>query len=164
MIVRLNEAQTVRYILISPLGGKSTWVHLALHDYAEKINQWRKWEMMLIKPSKLEDRVEKKSEESERIIRAIPRDSLLIVFDERGQHMSSLQWAEELQRLENRGSKALVFVIGGAYGITNELRQKADVVVSMSSWVLNHQVALIVAVEQIYRALSIRHGHPYHHL
>jgi 23S rRNA (pseudouridine1915-N3)-methyltransferase len=153
----------VKYVLISPLSGKSSWVQAALAEYGEKIRQWRKWDFVLVTPARSEELTIKRAEESERISKVIPASSVLILFDERGKTMSSEQWAGEIQRLENRGAKALAFVIGGAYGVSEELRKKADLVVSMSPWVLNHQVALVVAAEQIYRALTLIHGHPYHH-
>gem|GEM_PF-5953360 len=67
----------MKYVLISPLSGKSSWVQAALAEYGEKIRQWRKWDFVLVTPARSEELTIKRAEESERISKVIPASSVL---------------------------------------------------------------------------------------
>ncbi len=83
-----------------------------------------------------------------------------VLFDERGQPLSSRQWAAYLQQMP--GNAVQDFVIGGADGVSDALRQKAGACWSLSPLTLPHQMARLLVVEQFYRAWSMLQGHPYH--
>jgi len=85
-----------------------------------------------------------------------------IVLDERGDQLTSLEFARKLSELEQRGIKSAALIIGGSDGHTDELRKSADWLISLSKFTLQHELALVVALEQIYRAYSIKAGTPYH--
>ena len=85
-----------------------------------------------------------------------------IVMDERGQQFTSPSFAKFIEKQELAAHGTLAILIGGADGHTAELRQKADFLWSLSQGTLPHELALVVALEQIYRALTISSGHPYH--
>jgi 23S rRNA (pseudouridine1915-N3)-methyltransferase len=85
-------------------------------------------------------------------------------LDERGQSLASNAFAERLVRRRDAGGKALAFLIGGADGLAAEAREAADEVISFGAMTLPHQLVRILLLEQIYRALTIRLGHPYHRL
>ncbi len=88
----------------------------------------------------------------------------LVVLDERGKDLSSPELAQFLlQKMEQGQTKSLSFVIGGPYGISDELRQQADFVWRLSKGVLPSDLAWVVVWEQLYRAASIIRGTPYHH-
>ncbi|HEX8311917.1 MAG TPA: 23S rRNA (pseudouridine(1915)-N(3))-methyltransferase RlmH [Chthoniobacteraceae bacterium] len=88
--------------------------------------------------------------------------SFRIVLDERGEHPTSRELARKLDQWEQRSVKEAALIIGGADGHTRELRDSADWLWSLSHLTLQHELALVVALEQIYRAYSIKAGLPYH--
>ncbi|CAN6476477.1 unnamed protein product [Victoria cruziana] len=98
-----------------------------------------------------------------KIMQHIRSDDWVVVLDERGLDIESEQMAEIVGEAGSTGSSALVFCIGGPYGHGEKLRKRADVTIRLSSMVLNHQIALIVLMEQIYRAWTILKGQKYHH-
>ncbi len=101
---------------------------------------------------------QRKQEEEKQILKSISPD--FILFDERGKRMTSRQWADHLQRLH--GAAALDFVIGGAAGVSDIVRQKARACWSLSDLTLPHKLARVLVIEQLYRAFTIIQGHPYH--
>lgn len=89
-------------------------------------------------------------------------DAVLVAFDERGRAVSSEDFARFVGETRDGGCKALWFVIGGPDGLDAETRARATAVFSFGAMTLPHQLVRIVAVEQIYRAMTILSGHPYH--
>ncbi len=83
----------------------------------------------------------------------------VVLFDERGRDVSSVEWAQYSKRY---GDKGIDWLIGGADGVAAEVHERADDCWRLSSLTLPHQLARVLAVEQIYRALTILKGHPYH--
>ena len=87
----------------------------------------------------------------------------LIVLDERGKMLSSPDWAQAFQGLMNRSVKTAVLLIGGAHGVSDGVRGRAQAVWSLSALVFPHQLVRLIVAEQVYRAYSILAGSPYHH-
>ena len=87
----------------------------------------------------------------------------VILLDERGEILSSVDFSKKLERIF-LGSKSLVLIIGGPYGVTPELRAKANLVLSFSKMVFPHELMRVMLFEQIYRAQEISRGGKYHHL
>lgn len=85
-----------------------------------------------------------------------------LVLDERGGQFTSRQFAQKLSEWEQKSVKSVALIIGGADGHSEELRQSADWLMSLGKFTLQHELALVVALEQIYRAYSIKAGTPYH--
>jgi len=100
--------------------------------------------------------------EKERILNYVHDDDLLVILDEGGQEMSSQEWASWLQGLEQTGRSRVSFVIGAANGLHKELKQQADFKISLSRMTFLHQMAVLVLMEQLYRAVKIQRGEPYH--
>ena len=97
--------------------------------------------------------------EQKSIIEMIPTDAFVILWDETGKNMTSALFAQTLQKLS--GEK-IVFIIGGAYGVTPVVRSRADVVLSFGGWTWPHMLVRVLLIEQIYRAQQIHQNHPYH--
>ena len=91
-----------------------------------------------------------------------PRHTL-VVLDERGQSVSSPGLAANIERWGNSGTDRLQIVVGGAYGLTEEMRQKAQWVWSLSPLTFPHPLVRLILLEQLYRAFTILHHQPYHH-
>jgi 23S rRNA (pseudouridine1915-N3)-methyltransferase len=99
--------------------------------------------------------------EAERVRAARPPNSVLIVLDERGQSYSTRRLADAVQAWRQEGRDP-AFVIGGADGLDEQLKQSAQLMLSLSAMTLPHQLVRVLLVEQIYRAVSILSNHPYH--
>jgi 23S rRNA (pseudouridine1915-N3)-methyltransferase len=99
--------------------------------------------------------------ESRRLLDAIPAGSLLILLDVQGREWSSPELADELQRWENDSVKEVAIVIGGQDGITSEVSARAQKRWLLSRLTLTHEMARVLAVEQLYRAYTINRGLPY---
>lgn len=101
--------------------------------------------------------------EGQRILKALaPRDSV-ILLDEKGQMMTSMNMAKWLSHKMGSSGGRLCLVVGGAYGVSASVRERADETVALSLMTLPHDLCLVVLAEQVYRALSILNGSPYHH-
>ena len=101
--------------------------------------------------------------ESERIMAALKPGEKVVVLDERGKTLTSPQFAAQLGSWRYQGVRDVVFVIGGAYGMTEEVRERADLVLSLSAMTFPHQLVRVLFAEQLYRAMAILQGSPYHH-
>lgn len=104
-----------------------------------------------------------KVREGELILKNIQQTDDLILLDERGREYSSMEMAALLQDKMTRGGKDLVFVIGGAYGFSDEVYRRANSRISLSRMTFSHQMIRVIFTEQIYRAFTIMRGEPYHH-
>ncbi|WP_218221927.1 23S rRNA (pseudouridine(1915)-N(3))-methyltransferase RlmH [Nesterenkonia sp. Act20] len=103
-----------------------------------------------------------RQEESERILAALKPKDHVILLDERGKNISSPGFAAHLQGSFDAGAHVVV-IIGGAYGVTDQLQQRADLVWSLSKLVFPHQLVRMLLAEQVYRAQEISAGRSYHH-
>ena len=92
----------------------------------------------------------------------VARKGNLVALDERGKDMTSVEFAAELQKLQDRG-EPVTFILGGSYGLTDNVRAAAKKVVRLSSMVLPHELCRVVFLEQLYRATEINKGSAYHH-
>lgn len=96
------------------------------------------------------------------LISAIPRGSYTVVLDERGRSMDSLKFAKWLERMTIEQPHGVTFVLGGDVGLDDSVRDRADLVLSLSAMTLPHQLARVVLLEQIYRACTLIRNIPYH--
>lgn len=101
--------------------------------------------------------------EGERILAALRPGEQVVVLDERGLQLTSPQFAAKLGTWRDQGVRRMAFVIGGAYGMPDEVRAKAGLVLALSAMVFPHQLVRVVFAEQLYRAFTILQGGPYHH-
>ena len=104
-----------------------------------------------------------KQKEGELILKQISPQDAVILLDEHGLQMRSVEFASWLEKQLSGGSKGLVFVIGGAYGFSKEVYERANGKLSLSKMTFSHQMVRAVFAEQLYRACTILKGEPYHH-
>jgi len=97
------------------------------------------------------------------ILKHISAGDLVILLDENGKQFDSVGYSKFLQKKFNSGGKGIVFVIGGAYGFSDEIYNKANDKISLSKMTFSHQMVRLFFLEQIYRAFTILKGEPYHH-
>ena len=130
------------------------WARDGIADYFSRFHHYAKMEVEYLKEGPrelLEERLLKASE-----------GSLRIVLDERGQRLSTAGWRFAIDKWELAGTKRISLLIGGADGHSPALRAQADEVWSLSALTMQHELALVVLLEQLYRVYTIKRGEPYH--
>ena len=104
-----------------------------------------------------------KKGESESILPLLKADDILIVLDEKGKQLTSGQLAELIQTNANKSTKKMIFLVGGAFGVNENVIRRADYVWSLSQLVFPHQLVRLILAEQVYRACTILRNEKYHH-
>jgi 23S rRNA (pseudouridine1915-N3)-methyltransferase len=102
------------------------------------------------------------AEEGVKILGKLKAGEIVVALDEKGKGLTSPQFASFFEEHMNSGRSDFAFVIGGAFGLSKEVRDRADMVLSLSDMTFPYQLCRLILVEQIYRAMSIVHGLPYH--
>lgn len=149
--------------VICPWRLKASFVREGVAFYAGRVERYVPFSLEERRPAppkgrRLEDL---KEAEAKILLQALPPRGVVVALDERGKSYRSEDWARWLGRvLEER--EALVFLIGGAYGLADKVLRRADRRLSLSSFTLGHELALLVLLEQLYRAFTILSGEPYH--
>ena len=138
----------------------------AINDYIQRTKRSITFDMEVIpelKNTKSLSMEVQKEKEGELILKALQPGDVVVLLDEHGKEMRSLEFAEYMKRKMNTVNKRLVFVIGGPYGFSEKVYQAAHEKISMSKMTFSHQMIRLIFVEQIYRAMTILNGGPYHH-
>lgn len=104
-----------------------------------------------------------KKKEGELILKSIQNDDEVVLLDDKGSEFTSKQFASYIEKKSASGLKRLVFVVGGPYGFSEEVYPRANDKVSLSRMTFSHQMVRLVFTEQLYRAMTIIKGEPYHH-
>lgn len=130
------------------------WAKDGVADYTARISKATNLKLTVLK--------ENGQQRNGMAMLAASEKSLRIVLDERGMQLRSMDFAQWIKVKELGGTKQVSLLIGGADGHSNEVREAADECWSLSSFTLQHELALVVLLEQIYRAYSILRGTPYH--
>jgi 23S rRNA (pseudouridine1915-N3)-methyltransferase len=105
---------------------------------------------------------EVKKKEGELILAKIPNNSKIILLDEAGETFTSRQFAKKIENFQNQSTQNLIFIIGGANGVSEEIKQKANLMLSFGKMTLPHMMIRSVIAEQLYRSFLIINNHPYH--
>ena len=147
------------------IGTKSPqWLENLVQEYNKKISYWisTNWKSISSPALGRDAQDKKKSEESESILIELKPDDYVILCDEKGSSFGSMDFAKKIEKILNGGKKRLVIIIGGPFGVGQEVKKRADLQLSLSTFTINHQLALAVICEQIYRAMTILKGTAYH--
>jgi 23S rRNA (pseudouridine1915-N3)-methyltransferase len=107
--------------------------------------------------------VELKKNEGRQLLSHIANTDTVVLLDENGQEFTSVEFSQILQEFRNRSIRTIVFVIGGAYGFSDEVYERANLKLSLSRMTFSHQMVRMIFLEQLYRALTILQGEKYHH-
>lgn len=135
------------------------WLEEPLETYSKRLHARFRPEWIIIPNSAQTDPIIAKNAESAQILSKVGRD-FVILLDETGKNLSSPELATIL---EQQSSEVVWLVIGGAYGVSDELKQRANLIWSLSRLVFPHQIVRLILAEQLYRAQCIIGHHPYHH-
>ena len=120
------------------------------------------FDVIEIKESRADNVGRRMLEESIAIANLIPERAVTVLLDERGESVSSASFAGHLQGWRSQDRPAAVFIIGGADGLAPSLRERADLAVAFGTATWPHQLVRIMLLEQLYRAVTMLSGHPYH--
>ncbi|MBT8044498.1 MAG: 23S rRNA (pseudouridine(1915)-N(3))-methyltransferase RlmH [Verrucomicrobiae bacterium] len=123
-------------------------------EYLKRLKRYGSYELKHIKDGS--------SEDVSRRLHQASADTLRIVMDERGENLTTAQLTQRIQDWEMRGVKRASYLIGASDGHTQQLRDNADMVWALSPLTLQHELALVVLLEQLYRVATIQRGEPYH--
>ncbi|WP_314204915.1 23S rRNA (pseudouridine(1915)-N(3))-methyltransferase RlmH [Capnocytophaga bilenii] len=137
-----------------------------ISTYEKRLVRYINFELQLlpdIKNSKSLTEELQKVKEGELILSNVESSHYLILLDERGKEYTSVAFADELQKKMNTSIKQLTFVIGGPYGFSQEVYNRANGKLSLSKLTFSHQMIRLFFIEQLYRAFTILRNEPYHH-
>lgn len=137
----------------------------ACDEYLKRMRPFARVECVEVKEEPFLKQSEKKrvlDQESKRIAEHIPRDSFVIALDREGVQYPSERFAKAIRQIGEVG-ELIVFVIGGPLGLSSDVCEKAHLRLSLSQLTLPHQLARVVLMEQLYRAMTILHGKQYHY-
>ena len=137
-----------------------------MEDYTKRLGFYIKFSIDMIpdiKHVKNLSEEQQKQKEGELILNKLNATDVLILLDENGKQQDSVAFSEYLQKHMNSGIKQLVFVIGGPYGFSQEVYNKANGKLSLSKMTFSHQMIRLFFIEQLYRGFTILKNEPYHH-
>ncbi len=137
-----------------------------ISSYEKRLSYYINFELQLlpdVKNSKSLSEEQQKVKEGELILSNVENSHTLILLDERGKEFTSIGFADELQKKMNTSIKQLTFVIGGPYGFSQAMYERANSKLSLSKLTFSHQMIRLFFLEQLYRAFTILRNEPYHH-
>lgn len=141
-------------------------IQVLIDEYSKRLGFYVKFSLEILpdlKNTKNLDEKTQKEKEGELILKKVQTSDELILLDENGKQFSSMDFSVYLQKKMNAGLKNLIFVIGGPYGFSDAVYQRANGKISLSKMTFSHQMVRVFFIEQIYRAFTILRNEPYHH-
>ena len=160
----LNEIMKIILIVV----GKTVeeWLRKGIESYTERLVHFCQFETVTrpdLKNNRNMDIQTQKVREGESILKLLQPSDDVYLLDDKGLQMTSPEMAAWLEKRMSQSSKRLVFIIGGPYGFSQEVYQRANDKVSLSRMTFSHQMVRLIFVEQLYRSMTIIKGEPYHH-
>jgi 23S rRNA (pseudouridine1915-N3)-methyltransferase len=148
--------------------GKTNEKHIAegVEIYSSRIKKYTGFEIITIPDLKNTRNMpghEQKTKEGNKILQSVSKEDYIVLLDERGKELTTAEFAEWLEKKNSGSIKRLVFIIGGAWGFSEEVYTRADIMLSLSKMTFPHQLVRLLFSEQLYRAFTIIKGEPYHH-
>ena len=150
-------------ILVGKTNGKL--FNEGIDDYAKRIGHYTPFAVKVLpelKSTKSLSESQQKDKEGKMILKSISPSDFVVLLDEHGTEYRSMEFAKWIEKRRN-GGRDLVFVIGGPYGFSPDVYNRADTLISLSRMTFSHQMVRLIFVEQLYRACTIIKGEPYHH-
>lgn len=138
----------------------------AINDYIERTKRYISFDMEIIpelKNTKSLTEEQQKEKEGELICKFLQSGDVVVLLDENGKEFRSVEFASWMEKKMANVNKRLIFIIGGPYGFSPKVYQTAHEKISMSKMTFSHQMIRLIFTEQLYRAMNILHGGPYHH-
>lgn len=146
----------MRFTFISVGKKNDSDIEVAVADYTKRISRYFPVEWKLIPTSE-------KVKECESILKTIDNGDFVVVLDDKGKEMTTEELADFIEKRMSASDKRIVFIIGGAYGFTEDIYKRANLKWSLSKLTFPHQLVRLILSESIYRAISVIKKEPYHH-
>ena len=141
-------------------------LQLLIDDYTKRLGHYIKFSLEIIpdlKKVKNLNEAQQKQKEGELLLNKVSNTDVLVLLDENGKQLDSVDFSSYLQKHMNSGIKQLIFVIGGSYGFSEDVYKKAQGKLSLSKMTFSHQMVRLFFIEQLYRGFTILKNEPYHH-
>lgn len=135
-------------------------------DYRDRLKHYIPFEVQVIPELKSTKNLsfdQQKEKEGELLLKAFQPGDAVVLLDENGKEMKSTEFASWIQKRQMNVARRLIFVIGGPYGFSSSVYRVANDKLSLSRMTFSHQMVRLIFIEQLYRAMTILHGEPYHH-
>jgi 23S rRNA (pseudouridine1915-N3)-methyltransferase len=142
-----------------------SFIEQGFKHYIERLRHYIRMSVILIpaiKDASNQSPAQIKEREASLLLKNVPSGSTVVLLDEKGRELRSVDFAAQLQKWMNTGTKDLCFVTGGAFGLSDELKKHAAYQLSLSKMTFTHQLVRLIFTEQLYRAFTILHNEPYH--
>lgn len=154
----------MKLVLLTMATTSERWSESASELYFKKIKAFYNFELQQVAPPRAarSDSQLRRESDSKKILEKLSQEDFVVLLDERGKALGSRDFAKKIELAINSGKKRVVFVIGGPYGASDDLRSRANWVASLGSLTFNHLIAEVVFLEQLYRSLTIIKNIPYH--
>lgn len=143
------------------------YVRAGIEEYEKRMGKYLPYEMKVlpdVKNNKSMSELLQKEKEGEMILEQLQSADCVVLLDEKGKTFDSVGFSDFLAQKMLSGLKRLVFVIGGPYGFSEKVYQRKNEMLSLSRMTFSHQMVRMIFVEQLYRAMTIMRGEPYHHV
>jgi len=137
-----------------------------IEEYSKRLSFYVSFNIEIIPDIKNAKNLSKKQQkiaEGNELLKRIEKSDTIIILDEKGKTFSSVEFSVFLQKKMNSGLKNLIFIIGGPYGFSEEIYQRANAKISLSTMTFSHQMIRLFFIEQLYRGFTILRNEPYHH-
>ena len=151
--------------LISVGKEKNRFIKEGIFEYISRIKNYSKFEYIEVK----EDKIDKhsnveliKSSEEKRVLKKLLQNDIVVVLDSRGKQLNSVGFSNQIIKWQNSGKSNISFITGGTHGVSDFLRKKADIILSLSEMTFPHGLIRLIFLEQLYRAFTIINKEPYH--
>ena len=144
----------------------SSFMSKGIEEYKSRVNRYVGFDIISIsdlKSTRGLTEMQQKEKEGEMLLASLTPSDTVILLDEKGREFTSREFADFQTSMMNRGVKRLVYVIGGPYGFSQKVYDRADGKISLSRMTFSHEMARLFFCEQLYRAMTILRGEPYHH-
>lgn len=154
----------MRFVILNFQTSKDVWFQNANDGYLEKIQHFVPFEIKTLK-AQINERDQKDvrvKKEGELLLSLLKPEDYLVLLDEAGQSLNSMKFSETVNRILLSGKRQAYFLIGGPYGVSDEVKKRATLKITLSPFTMNHLVAQVVLLEQIYRSFTILKNLPYH--
>lgn len=141
---------------------KEPYLKEGINLYLKRLAPYSKVEVVEVKEGSGAEPAQVMAQEAERILPQLGPQAFVVVLDEAGSSLGSVELSERFQKLSLSGTSHLDFVVGGAWGIAPALKQRANLKLSFSKFTFTHQMIRLLLVEQLYRAMTLVKGEKYH--
>lgn len=153
----------IKLILVGKTAEAS--VDAIVKDYSQRLQHYTKFEIEIIATNhhKNETPLKIKEKEAELLKKKLQDIDWIILLDDKGKSFTSEEFATQIENWMMQSKKTVAFVVGGAYGFSDEIYKMANTKISLSKMTFSHQIIRVVFMEQLYRAFTIINNEPYHH-